>query len=118
MASSRSGTRRFGSPARPERDRTPEDTVDIEDPVIVRIARRVGVHPAVVCIKWAIQRGQVPIPQSVHYSHYLANLRAATSGPLTDDDMCAIAGIDSNCRLIKGQVFLWREGQSWEDSGI
>ena len=105
----------IGSPARPDRDRTPEDTVDTEDPVIVAIARRLGVHPAVVCIKWAIQRGQIPIPQSVEYSHYLANLRAATSGPLTDDDMSAIAGIDRNCRLIKGQVFLWKPGQSWED---
>src|SRR5438045_5343218 len=25
----------IGSPGRPERDRTPEDTVDVEDPVIV-----------------------------------------------------------------------------------
>ena len=30
----------IGSPGRPERDRTPEDTVDIEDPVIVEIAQR------------------------------------------------------------------------------
>src|SRR5208337_4224603 len=30
----------IGSPGRPERDRTAEDTVDIEDPVIVDIARR------------------------------------------------------------------------------
>src|SRR5262249_4535156 len=47
----------IGSPARPQRDRTPQDTVDIEDPVIVAIAQRLRVHPAVVCIKWAIQRG-------------------------------------------------------------
>jgi len=46
-----------GSPDRPERDKTVEDTVDIEDPVIIRIAERLGVHPAVVCIKWAVQRG-------------------------------------------------------------
>ena len=105
----------IGSPARPDRDRTPEDTVDIEDPVIVAIARRRGVHPAVVCIKWGVQRGQVPIPQSVDYSHCLANLRAAISEPLTDEDMRAIAGIDRNCRLIKGQVFLWKPEQSWED---
>ena len=44
----------IGSPARPARDRTPEDSVDVEDPVIVGIARRLGVHPAVVCLKWAI----------------------------------------------------------------
>jgi alcohol dehydrogenase (NADP+) len=25
-----------------------------------------------------------------------------------------MAGIDRNCRFIKGQVFLWKAGQSWE----
>lgn len=104
-----------GSPARPDRDRTQGDTVDIEDPVIVEIARRLGVHPAVVCVKWAIQRGQVPIPFSTTRTNYRANLRASVDEPLTDVDMSAIAGIDRNCRLIKGQVFLWKAGQSWED---
>lgn len=105
----------IGSPNRPERDRTPEDTVDVEDPVLMGIAERLGVHPAVVCIQWAIQRGQTPIPQSANRRNYLANLRGAVSPPLTDADMRAIAGIDRNCRLIKGQVFLWRVDQSWED---
>jgi alcohol dehydrogenase (NADP+) len=105
----------IGSPKRPERDRTPDDTVDIEDPVILRIARRLDVHPAVVCIKWAIQRGQVPIPQSATRANYLANLRGAVSEPLTEEDMRAIAAIDRNCRLIKGQVFLWKADQTWED---
>ena len=50
----------IGSPGRPERDRTPEDTAPTEDPVIVRIAESHGIHPAVVCIKWAVQRGQTP----------------------------------------------------------
>jgi diketogulonate reductase-like aldo/keto reductase len=103
----------IGSPGRPERDRTPEDTAPTEDPVIVRIARRLGIHPAVVCIKWAVQRGQTPIPFSVH--HYRANLAGVTRDPLTDEEMRAIAAIDRNCRLIKGQVFLWKEGQTWED---
>ncbi len=104
-----------GSPCRPERDRAPEDTVDIEDPVIVGIAGGLNVHPAVVCVKWAVQRGQVPIPLSVSRSKYLANLKAAVSAPLAHEEMKAIAGIDSNCRLVKGQVFLWKPGQSWED---
>ena len=104
-----------GSPARPERDRTPEDTVDIEDPVIVRIADRLGVHPAVVCVKWAVQRGQTPIPFSTKRPNYLANLRSTTTEPLTNADMHTIAGIDKNCRLIKGQVFLWKDNQTWED---
>ena len=81
--------------------------------MIVKIAERRGVDPAAVCIRWAIQRGQTPIPFSVN--HYAANLRAAVSEPLTEAEMEQIAGIDRNCRLVKGQVFLWREGQSWED---
>lgn len=105
----------IGSPARPERDRMSDDSVDVEDPVIVAIAERLGVHPAVVCVKWAVQRGQTPIPFSTRRSHYLANLRAVASDPLTDEEMAAIAGIDRGCRLIKGQVFLWKAGQRWED---
>lgn len=103
----------IGSPARPERDRTSDDTVDIEDPVIVRIAKRLNVHPAVVCVKWAVQRGQIPIPFSVR--NYLANLQGVVGEPLTAAEMADIATIDRNCRLIKGQVFLWKENQSWED---
>jgi alcohol dehydrogenase (NADP+) len=105
----------IGSPNRPERDRTETDTVDIEDPVIVGIAQRLGVHPGIVCIKWAVQRGQVPIPFSVKRPQYLNGLRAVVGEPLTDQDMRDIAAIDKNCRLIKGQVFLWKDGQTWED---
>ncbi len=28
--------------------------------------------------------------------------------------MRQIAAIDRNCRLVKGQVFLWKDGQTWE----
>lgn len=103
-----------GSPGRPERDRTPDDTTDIEDPVILKIAQRLGVHPAVVCVKWAVQHGQTPIPFSTKRRNYLANLQCTVSEPLTAEEMQAIAGIDKGCRLIKGQVFLWKDGQSWE----
>jgi diketogulonate reductase-like aldo/keto reductase len=61
--------------------------VDIEDPVIVRIAARLGVHPAVVCIKWAVQRGQTPIPFSTKRRNYLANLQGVVGEPLTDAEM-------------------------------
>lgn len=105
----------IGSPARPERDRTPEDTVDIEEKVMVRIAKKHGIHPAVLCVKWAAQRGQVPIPFSANRSHYLSNLKSLISDPLSNEEMAEIASIDRGCRLIKGQVFLWKEDQSWED---
>jgi alcohol dehydrogenase (NADP+) len=104
----------LGSPSRPDRDKTTDDTADMEDPVIAGIAKRLGVHPAVVCIKWAVQRGQIPIPFSVKQDQYRANLEAVVSRPLTAEDMKAIAAIDKNCRLVKGHVFLWKEGQTWE----
>ncbi len=105
----------IGSPGRPERDRTPEDTVDIEDPVIVDIARSRGVHPVTICLQWAIQRGQVPIPFSTKRANLLSNLKAATAAPLTADEMRRLAGVDRNCRLIKGQVFLWPGAEHWEE---
>lgn len=105
----------IGSPNRPERDKTPDDTIPIEDPVIVEIATRLGVHPAVVCIKWAVQRGQTPIPFSTNRRNYLSNLQGVVAEPLSQQDMQAIAGIDKNCRFIKGQVFLWKANQNWED---
>jgi diketogulonate reductase-like aldo/keto reductase len=105
----------IGSPARPDRDRTEVDTVDIEDPVVVKIARRLNVHPAVVCVKWAAQRGQIPIPFSANRVNYLNHLRAVVEDELTNDEMQELAGIDHNCRLIKGDVFLWKANQTWED---
>src|SRR5579863_2486421 len=105
----------LGSPARPERDRTPEDTSPTEDPEIRAIAERIGVHPAVVCLKWAVQRGQVPIPFSTNPKNILSNLLAVVGEPLSANDMHAIEKLDRNCRLIKGQVFLWKDNQPWED---
>ena len=66
-------------------------------------------------MKWAVQRGQVPIPFSVTPRNYLANLEATVSAPLGEQDMLDIAAIDKGCRLIKGQVFLWKDNQTWED---
>jgi alcohol dehydrogenase (NADP+) len=105
----------LGSPNRPERDRTPDDTSDMLDPVIVEIAARHRVHPAAICLKWAVQRGQAAIPMSTNPRNYRANLEAVVSDPLTPEEMARIATIDRNCRLVKGQVFLWKEGQTWED---
>lgn len=105
----------LGSPNRPERDRTPSDTVDLEDPVVLSIAENHGIHPSAVCLKWGVQRGQVVIPMSVNPRNYLSNLKCVTTDPLTDEEMVALSTIDKNCRLVKGHVFLWKNGQTWED---
>jgi diketogulonate reductase-like aldo/keto reductase len=62
-----------------------------------------------------VQHGQIPIPFSTNPRNILNNLRTVGSEPLTAAEMQAIESIDRDCRLIKGQVFLWKEGQTWED---
>jgi alcohol dehydrogenase (NADP+) len=105
----------IGSPTRPDRDTADDDLADTEQPAVVRIAQAHGVHPAVVCVKWAVQRGQVPIPFSIRPNEYVSNLRSVTEDPLTAGEMAALRGVDRNCRLIKGQVFLWEGAGSWQD---
>ena len=103
----------LGSPTRPDRDKTPDDVVDMQLPPLVEIARAHGVHPANICLKWAVQRGQTPIPFSVHEAEYVSNLKCVTEDPLTDEEMAVMQSLDQNCRFIKGQVFLWEGADDW-----
>jgi alcohol dehydrogenase (NADP+) len=105
----------IGSPNRPDRDKAPGDIVDTELPEVAAAARAHNIHPALVCLKWQAQRGSIPIPFSVHEKNYAANLRCLTEDPLTDAEIAAIGQADKNCRLVKGQVFLWPGAKSWED---
>ncbi|WP_130838279.1 aldo/keto reductase [Lachnoclostridium sp. Marseille-P6806] len=104
----------IGSPSRPERDRTAEDVADVELPSIRRAAQAHQDHPAVTCLKWAVQNGQIPIPFSVKQPQYVANLKASFEDPLTEEEMAEIAADDRGCRLVKGQVFLWPGATDWE----
>lgn len=103
----------LGSPRRPERDILPEDIADMQMPEMQAIAKAHNCHPAIICLKWALQRGQLPIPFSVH--NYEANLRAAVTEKLTDAEMATIATLERGNRLVKGQVFLWPGAKDWHD---
>ena len=46
---------------------------------------------------------------------YVSNLKCATEDPLTEEEMETIRLADKNCRLVKGQVFLWPGATSWHD---
>ncbi|MDR0451590.1 MAG: aldo/keto reductase [Treponema sp.] len=105
----------LGSPNRPDRDKAPGDIVDTELPEVAAVARAHNIHPALVCLKWAVQRGQIPIPFSATEKNYRANLRCVTTDPLSAAEMEALKGADKNCRLVKGQVFLWPGAKGWED---
>ncbi len=105
----------LGSPQRPERDICPEDIADMQTPQMQEIAKAHGVHPALIALKWARQRGQIPIPFSVHEVEYVSNLKSMTEDPLTEEEMAEIATLEKNNRLVKGQVFLWEGAKDWHD---
>jgi alcohol dehydrogenase (NADP+) len=105
----------IGSPNRPERDKTPDDVTDTELPEVIKAAEAHGVHPAIICLKWAAQKGAIPIPFSINEKNYAANLRCVYEDPLTEDEMELLVKAERNCRLIKGQVFLWPGANSWEE---
>ena len=103
----------LGSPRRPERDILPEDVNDMQLPVLTRIAKAHLCHPAIICLKWALQKGHLPIPFSVH--NYEANLEAAVTEPLTEEEMAAIDTLECGNCLVKGQVFLWPGATDWHE---
>ena len=92
----------IGSPGRPERDRTPDDTVDITDPLIVSLAEKYGVHPAAICLKWAIKRGQIPIPFSTNRKNIRSNLDAVVSAQLSNKELNQISASDKKLPTDKG----------------
>lgn len=105
----------LGSPQRPERDMCPEDVADLQTSQMQAIAKAHGCHPALIALKWAHQRGQIPIPFSIHEMEYVSNLKSLTEDPLTEEEMAEIATLERNNRLVKGQVFLWEGAKDWHD---
>jgi len=124
----------LGSPHRPARDTFKEHRSDMEDPIIQEIAREQAVSPGRVCLNWACQRENNSggfVAMTTNSGRMFDNLKAATEDILTQQQMLRISGdgsaehpgIDSNNRLIWGQVFLWPETGGdwrvlWDDSQV
>ncbi|MBB1257703.1 aldo/keto reductase [Streptomyces sp. OF8] len=70
----------------------------LADPVIGRIAERYGRTPAQVILRWHLQLGNVVIPKSVTPSRIRENIDVFDF-ELDEDDMAAVAGLDSGTRL-------------------
>lgn len=72
------------------------------EPVLARIATRLGVTAATVSLAWLLQRGAIVIPASSRREHLEANWRAAEVA-LTPADIAAIDALDRNQRLVDPQ---------------
>ncbi len=78
---------------------------------MLRIAAETGKTPAQLLLRWAIQRGTVPIPKSVNPDRLRQNL-AATEFQLSPSQMAALYALDSNYRFIDGSIWAVRPGAS------
>ncbi len=103
----------IGSPNRPERDKTDQDISDTEMPEIKALAEKYSITPHQVCIKWALQNGQVPIPFASQPVNIKSNFDCLSMPDFTEQEMEAIRKADKNCRLVKGHVFLWEGASDW-----
>ncbi|GAA1166507.1 aldo/keto reductase [Nesterenkonia sandarakina] len=68
-------------------------TDQFEDPVLTELARRVGVTPAQVMLRWHLQRGVVAIPKT-NSAQRVATNRDIYGFELSEQDMAAIATLD------------------------
>ena len=63
------------------------------DPVVIRIAKAAGVHPAQVVLRWHIERGDIVFPKSVHPQRMKENFEIFDF-ELTDEEIEALTALD------------------------
>ena len=68
-----------------------------DDPVIGRIAERVGRSPAQVTLRWHVQRGSIVFPKSTHVDRMRENLEIFDF-ELTEDEIAGITGLNRDYR--------------------
>ena len=93
--------------------RSTKATPPMEDPVIINIAKAHNKTPAQVMIRWAVQRGTICIPKSVHDDRIIENSKIYDF-ELTDEEMEAIRGLDKGYRFAR-RSFLLPSPLDWKD---
>ena len=63
------------------------------DPVVIRIAKSLGVHPAQVVLRWHIQRGDIVFPKSVNSQRIRENFEIFDFD-LNDEEIEALTALD------------------------
>lgn len=100
----------LGSTDRPPVFKADDEPKILASDTILKIGKRLNASPAQVVLKWAIQQGISTIPKSVNPKHIIENLRAVQLEPLSEADMAAIAALNANKRILKGDFWTSAEG--------
>lgn len=99
----------LGSMDRPDRLRKESDPVLLEDPVILEIAKKHGVSPAQVLLKWAILTNASAIPKSVSPRRIAENF-ASLQVNLDEEDMKSLQKLDKHRRYVDGSIWVKEQG--------
>ena len=75
------------------------EPIVLKDSVIVKIAKSLKKTPAQVLLRWALQRGTIPIPKSTTPERIAEN-SAVFDFELSEDDMQKITGLNKNHRFV------------------
>ena len=97
----------LSSPGRPDLYRSPGDPDVLGHPTVLKLAAGRGVSPAQIVLRWAIQRGTVPIPRSTNPARLAENFGALNGGwSLSKEEMSEIEKLDATAgskgRIMKG----------------
>lgn len=93
------------SPLGSQHDNSEADDL-LKNQVIAEIAGRLKVMPAQVLLAWALNRGAIVIPKSIHFERIQENFDAQ-SVQLDDADMEKIASLDKGHRFVDGSAFAY-----------
>ena len=74
------------------------DPALLRAPTLERLAaaRGEGCTPAQLCLRWALDRGLVPIPKASSRARLVENLGAALLAPLSDAERAAIDALEAS----------------------
>jgi len=81
----------------------------LTDPVVLRIARATGAHPAQVVLRWHIERGDVVFPKSMHPQRIKENFEIFDF-EINDEEIEALTALDRGEKGRQGphpDVFDW-----------
>ena len=85
----------------------------MEDPVIKRIAENHHKTPAQIMIRWAVQRGTICIPKSVHEERIKENCNIFDF-ELSEEEMSEMKALDKRFRFVRIDALV-PSPQTWRD---
>lgn len=101
----------LGSKDRPAFAKNDKEKPILEDPDIIKIAKKHNATPAQVLIAWALERGTSCIPKSVSPERLQQNMDA-TKLSLDQEDMETVSKLDTHTRYVDG-TFWCKEGSPY-----